>query len=130
MHIRLPLDTLLDSIADIGNFPFDPESGVTFDKRTLFIKGALSKYINRKNIPVAQALFPASSVHTVEGAGHWGMRYLQGFAFLTLTQRQPQCIARSRKNSSTSLRSLHREGLPEEADEYAISPMSYASRNR
>ena len=74
MRIRLPLDTLLESISDIGDFPYDPDGDVSFDKPTLFIKGALSKYINRKNIPAAQSLFPNSRVHIVEDAGHWGMR--------------------------------------------------------
>lgn len=69
---RLPLDILLESISDIGDFPFTEADGVTFDKPTLFVKGADSKYINRKNIPVAQNLFPNSRVEIIEGAGHWG----------------------------------------------------------
>ncbi|CAD6584492.1 MAG: hypothetical protein CYPHOPRED_002735 [Cyphobasidiales sp. Tagirdzhanova-0007] len=55
---RLPLDILQRSIDDIGDFPYDPDDGVSFDKPTLFIKGGESKYINRKNVTVAEKLFP------------------------------------------------------------------------
>lgn len=72
MRIRLPLDILRESIDNIGDFPYTPEASTTFEKPALFVKGELSKYINRKNIPVAQALFPRCKVHTIEGAGHWG----------------------------------------------------------
>jgi len=69
---RIPLDILLDSIPHIGDFPFSGTDGVTFDKPTLFVKGAESKYINKKNIPVAEKLFPNMKLETIEGAGHWG----------------------------------------------------------
>lgn len=68
---RLPLDILHESIHNIGDFPVTEADGVTFDKPTLFIKGADSKYINRKNVPVAEALFPNSRLEVVQGAGHW-----------------------------------------------------------
>lgn len=69
---RIPLDILYDSIGSIGDFPYTESQGATFDKPMLFIKGANSKYINRKNIPVGEAFFPNSEVKTIEGAGHWG----------------------------------------------------------
>ena len=75
MRIRLPLDILLASISNIGDFPFGVERDppeTTFDKPTLFIKGGDSKYINRKNIPVAEKLFPQSKLEIVQGTGHWG----------------------------------------------------------
>lgn len=77
MRIRLPLDILLASISNIGDFPFGVERNppeTTSDKPTLFIKGGDSKYINRKNIPVAEKLFPRSKLEIVQGTGHWGER--------------------------------------------------------
>lgn len=69
---RIPLDILGNAISDIGDFPYDETDRITFDKPTLFIKGGDSKYINRKNIPVANALFPQNRLVTVDGVGHWG----------------------------------------------------------
>lgn len=37
----------------------------------LFIKGAKSKYINKRNIPVIEGFFPKARVETLD-AGHWG----------------------------------------------------------
>lgn len=70
--MRLPLDILSDSIDDIGDFPFDTQGEARFTKPALFIKGGDSKYINRKNIGAAEALFPNMRLETVDGAGHWG----------------------------------------------------------
>lgn len=70
--VRLPLDILSDSIDNIGDFPFDVNDKARFTKPTLFVKGAQSKYINKKNIHVAEALFPNMRLETIEGAGHWG----------------------------------------------------------
>jgi pimeloyl-ACP methyl ester carboxylesterase len=77
--IRLPLDVISDSIDDIGDFPYAPEDGVRFEKPTLFIKGAESKYINRKNIPVAEQMFPNMRLETIAGAGHWGKSTVKCF---------------------------------------------------
>lgn len=49
---RVPVDTIKRHLAQIGDFPYDVGSR-TWDGRTLFVKGAKSKYLNRKNIPVA-----------------------------------------------------------------------------
>ena len=72
LSCRLPLDILLNSMDNIGDFPYDPDDGVTFIKPTLFIKGGDSKHINRRNIPIGETFFPSSSVKTIDGAGHWG----------------------------------------------------------
>lgn len=92
-RIRLPLDVLSKQLSsgDIGNFPF--EAGEKeWDGKTLFIKGAQvrhahqacsvpptdgvrgrvqSKYINRKSLEPARALFPNNRLETLD-AGHWG----------------------------------------------------------
>ena len=47
------------------------ESEDTFDKPTLFIKGALSDYISEEDLAMIQEFFPLATIETVEGAGHW-----------------------------------------------------------
>ncbi|WVR04003.1 hypothetical protein IAU60_001002 [Kwoniella sp. DSM 27419] len=72
---RIPLPLLSASIPQIGEFPFTPPPPVNADSPrwigpTLFIKGSMSKYINRKNIPAAEAFFPNMQLETLE-TGHW-----------------------------------------------------------
>ncbi|WWC60096.1 uncharacterized protein I303_102660 [Kwoniella dejecticola CBS 10117] len=72
---RIPLTLLSSSIKHIGDFPYPPPPPVsstspTWEGATLFLKGAQSKYINRKNIPVAEAFFPNMMLETLE-TGHW-----------------------------------------------------------
>jgi pimeloyl-ACP methyl ester carboxylesterase len=57
---------------NIGDFPFDPsdEPPVSWSGPTLFLKGEHSKYINRKNIPVAEKFFPNMQLQVLD-AGHW-----------------------------------------------------------
>jgi pimeloyl-ACP methyl ester carboxylesterase len=38
---------------------------------TLFIRGALSNYIEDEDIPLIEDQFPDSEVETIENAGHW-----------------------------------------------------------
>jgi pimeloyl-ACP methyl ester carboxylesterase len=38
---------------------------------TLFIRGELSNYILDSDIEHLEELFPDSTVHTIQGAGHW-----------------------------------------------------------
>lgn len=73
--VRLPLDILSDSIDNIGDFPFDPKDEARYNKPALFVKGGDSKYINRKNVGVAEKLFPNMRLETIDGAGHWGKPY-------------------------------------------------------
>lgn len=42
-----------------------------FNKRTLFIRGALSNYIEMDDYPLITERFPMASIETIEGAGHW-----------------------------------------------------------
>ncbi|OCF34688.1 mitochondrial protein [Kwoniella heveanensis CBS 569] len=72
---RIPLQLLSDAIKHIGDFPYSPPPPVSptspiWDGPTLFLKGAQSKYINRKNIPVAEAFFPKMKLETLD-TGHW-----------------------------------------------------------
>lgn len=67
---RIPVDVLRDSIDAIGDFPYGENDNITFEKPATFIKGAHSKYLNHKNIPVAQKFFPNMELHTLE-AGHF-----------------------------------------------------------
>jgi pimeloyl-ACP methyl ester carboxylesterase len=69
---------LKKNLIHIGDFPFDDEKGLQSDGRTkskwegktLFIKGAKSKYLNRKNMPICDAYFPNAKHVTLE-TGHW-----------------------------------------------------------
>ena len=68
---RVPLTILSKAIPSIGEFPYDPaNSPPTWSGPTLFLKGAKSKYINRRNIPVAEQFFPKSRLEILD-AGHW-----------------------------------------------------------
>ncbi|MEZ5490583.1 MAG: alpha/beta fold hydrolase [Gammaproteobacteria bacterium] len=42
-----------------------------FERPALFVKGALSSYIEKQDWPLIQQLFPAARIKTVMGAGHW-----------------------------------------------------------
>ncbi|WVF66897.1 hypothetical protein IAT40_001640 [Kwoniella sp. CBS 6097] len=72
---RIPLQLLTDAIPHIGDFPYSPPPPVSptspiWEGPTLFLKGAQSKYINRKNIPVAEAFFPKMKLETLD-TEHW-----------------------------------------------------------
>ncbi|WRT65498.1 uncharacterized protein IL334_002441 [Kwoniella shivajii] len=72
---RIPLPLLSSSIPDIGDFPYTPPPPISstspqWNGPTLFLKGSQSKYINRKNIPVAEAFFPKMKLEILE-TGHW-----------------------------------------------------------
>ncbi|GAA5929560.1 hypothetical protein JCM3775_002375 [Rhodotorula graminis] len=66
---RLPLHFLRNAIDEIGHFPYAPGERV-FEKPSLFLKGAKSKYINSRNIPIIKQFFPDSRLETLD-AGHW-----------------------------------------------------------
>jgi len=42
-----------------------------FDKSTLFIRGGQSNYILDEDLTQIKSLFPAATLRTVEGTGHW-----------------------------------------------------------
>ncbi|CAK5275165.1 unnamed protein product [Mycena citricolor] len=70
-HFRIPVDLIGNNIGELGSFPYDPEH-THWAGDTLFVKGSKSSYINRHNIRMAEKLFPAMKLETLE-AGHWGL---------------------------------------------------------
>ncbi|CAO1624737.1 unnamed protein product [Parajaminaea phylloscopi] len=66
---RIPVETISEHLSQIGDFPYKPTER-TWDGRTLFVKGAKSKYINRRNIPICDQYFPNAQHSTID-AGHW-----------------------------------------------------------
>lgn len=93
---RIPIKTIGGILEEqIGDFPYEDEQGLMrkadealaerlgkqftstkqrptsrWDGETLFIKGANSKYINKRNIPICDALFPKAKHATLQ-TGHW-----------------------------------------------------------
>jgi hypothetical protein len=67
---RVPLDIIGSSIPDLGSFPHQPGER-SWHGKTLFVKGAKSRYINKNNIPIAKEFFPSMSLETLD-TGHWG----------------------------------------------------------
>lgn len=65
---KLNLDALEQNAAQIIGFP---ATTTQFSGPTLFLKGALSDYINPANELQIRALFPNSKISQIEGAGHW-----------------------------------------------------------
>ncbi|KAF4613843.1 hypothetical protein D9613_008090 [Agrocybe pediades] len=71
----VPLSILSHSIGDLGSFPYqynaeDNTVPVTWDGPTLALKGTMSAYINRKNIPALNAFFPNVRLEELD-TGHW-----------------------------------------------------------
>lgn len=46
-------------------------TGQYFNAPCLFIKGEHSNYIDQQSLPVIKALFPQSTVQTIDAVGHW-----------------------------------------------------------
>ncbi|PWN51374.1 alpha/beta-hydrolase [Violaceomyces palustris] len=78
---RIPVETIKRNLSQIGDFPYDPpgyqgddagkrEVRSWEDGKVLFIKGAKSKYINRRNIPTCEAYFPGKKLSVMD-TGHW-----------------------------------------------------------
>jgi esterase len=65
---KFNLKTLYQDYAEITR-PI--ETGKTYEKPALFLKGELSRYIKDEDLPEIRQLFPHSDVISVEGAGHW-----------------------------------------------------------
>lgn len=73
LSFRIPLDLLDRSIPHIGDFPYpqpDQPGSPSWPGPTLFLKGEHSKYLNRRNIPIAEAYFPAMRLEVLP-TGHW-----------------------------------------------------------
>ncbi|KZS92047.1 alpha/beta-hydrolase [Sistotremastrum niveocremeum HHB9708] len=69
LKFRVPLDIIRNYIGHIGDFPYTPHE-TTFAKQTLLIKGVKSSYVNRHNIPTAEAFFSDLKVQALD-TGHW-----------------------------------------------------------
>lgn len=65
---RMNLAVLEQNIEEVGR---ETTSDVPFDKPTLFIKGAHSRYIQEKDTAGIQQLFPQAQIETIADAGHW-----------------------------------------------------------
>jgi pimeloyl-ACP methyl ester carboxylesterase len=66
---RNPVEIIERNLDAIGDFPYEPGER-TWNGKTLFVKGAKSKYLNRRNLPVAEQYFPAMQLQILE-TGHW-----------------------------------------------------------
>ncbi|CAE7175971.1 unnamed protein product [Rhizoctonia solani] len=69
LKFRIPLSAIADAIDGIGEFPYTPGKE-TWSGATLFVKGAKSKYINRRNMGVMKQFFPNMKLETLD-TGHW-----------------------------------------------------------
>ncbi|RDC66261.1 alpha/beta fold hydrolase [Adhaeribacter pallidiroseus] len=65
---RMNLAAIEACIEEVGR---ETTSDTPFIKPTLFIKGEKSRYIQEKDLPAIQQLFPQAQVETVANAGHW-----------------------------------------------------------
>ncbi|KAL1761810.1 Alpha/Beta hydrolase protein [Schizophyllum commune] len=68
-RFKIPLDILEEYTSNMGDFPYAP-SERQWTGRTLFIRGTRSKYMNERNIPVVQQMFPNMQLSELP-AGHW-----------------------------------------------------------
>ncbi|KAL1683866.1 Alpha/Beta hydrolase protein [Schizophyllum commune] len=69
-RFKIPLDILEGYTSNMGDFPYAPGER-QWSGRTLFIRGTKSKYMNERNIPVVQQMFPNMQLAELP-AGHWG----------------------------------------------------------
>ena len=65
---KLNLPVVRDNIEAIGEAV--PE-GQTFEKPTLFVRGAKSDYVQDEDKTLIEQYFPKAQVATIKKAGHW-----------------------------------------------------------
>ncbi len=65
---RMNLAAIEACIEEVGR---ETTADTPFNKPTLFIKGEKSRYIQEKDIPAIQRLFPQVQLETIANAGHW-----------------------------------------------------------
>ncbi|WFD43783.1 ribonuclease III [Malassezia psittaci] len=75
LRFRNPVETLLNALDGIGQFPYKPQNdGQPAEKHwngpTLFIKGKNSNYINQNNLPSCRSFFPNMALKELS-TGHW-----------------------------------------------------------
>lgn len=66
---RINLEALLNNLSDVFNFP-QKNLGVKYLGETLFIGGADSNYIQKKDIGKIRVNFPKAEFEFIERAGH------------------------------------------------------------
>ena len=67
---RLNLDVIGASIPSLTGFP-DPVAGAAYPGPSLFVAGEKSDYVRSDHHVVIRDLFPAASIQSIPGAGHW-----------------------------------------------------------
>ena len=65
---KLNLSTIRDNIENVGVAVPDDN---TFDRPTLFVRGAKSNYIQDEDQDLIKRIFPKAQLKTVTNAGHW-----------------------------------------------------------
>ncbi|EJD52812.1 alpha/beta-hydrolase [Auricularia subglabra TFB-10046 SS5] len=59
-----------ETLHEIGQFPYDEASGVSYGEDTLFIKGARSRYITDERARLIRQFFPRARIEALD-TGHW-----------------------------------------------------------
>jgi pimeloyl-ACP methyl ester carboxylesterase len=65
---KIDLEAIQRNYDNLGR---EISAGSAFAKPSLFIRGALSKYVEDNDLPGIRRLFPKAVIATVPGAGHW-----------------------------------------------------------
>ncbi|WP_130736916.1 alpha/beta fold hydrolase [Flavobacterium sp. J27] len=68
LGFRFNLKSLTKNIEEIGK---ELPAGLTFEKETLFLRGAQSNYIEDQDFETINILFPKNEIVTISNAGHW-----------------------------------------------------------
>jgi len=69
-RFKVPLRILRNSLGELADFPHGPGERTWKDGRVVAIKGKRSKYINKRNFPIMQDMFPGIVLEELD-AGHW-----------------------------------------------------------
>jgi len=69
-RFKVPLRILGDSLGELADFPHGPGGRTWKDGQVVAIKGKRSRYINKHNFPIMQAMFPGVILEELD-AGHW-----------------------------------------------------------
>ena len=67
---RIDLKAIAEALPDLTGFP-PTAPGAVYEGPTLFLRGERSDYLTAHHEPHVRALFPAASITTIAGAGHW-----------------------------------------------------------
>ena len=70
MRWRIDLDAIAEALPDLTDFPVTNPADV-YEGPALFLRGAHSSYVAAHHEPRIRTRFPAASIVTIDGAGHW-----------------------------------------------------------